>query len=151
MKNRSFLNQSQSRKFWFLWLRWIKKKREGKRKKKLYKNGSWHFKDATKESSNLFVTAAEILIISLFSRNRLLEFVIWTKYPNVREHGFVFWLLGLLFNLLEMYWFWKWKKLVFYFVTMHISLCKTSKFRRSLNSTKNKDKSFLYFLHTVIG
>ena len=27
-----------------------KKKREGKRKKKLYKNGSWHFKDATKES-----------------------------------------------------------------------------------------------------
>ena len=27
-----------------------KKKGKGKRKKKLYKNGSWHFKDATKES-----------------------------------------------------------------------------------------------------
>ena len=40
----------------------------------------------------LFVTAAEILIISLFSRNRLLEFVILTKHPNVREHGFVSWL-----------------------------------------------------------
>ena len=40
----------------------------------------------------IFVTAAEILIISLFSRNRLLEFVILTKHPNVREHGFVSWL-----------------------------------------------------------
>ena len=40
----------------------------------------------------LFVTAAEILIISLFSRNRLLEFFILTKHPNVREHGFVSWL-----------------------------------------------------------
>ena len=27
-----------------------KKKGKGKRKKKLYKNSSWHFKDATKES-----------------------------------------------------------------------------------------------------
>ena len=27
-----------------------KKKGKGKGKKKLYKNGSWHFKDATKES-----------------------------------------------------------------------------------------------------
>ena len=40
----------------------------------------------------IFVRAAEILIISLFSRNRLLEFVILTKHPNVREHGFVSWL-----------------------------------------------------------
>ena len=39
----------------------------------------------------------------------------------------------------------------FFFVTMYISLCKSSKLRRSLNSTKNNDKIFLYSLHTVIG
>ena len=43
------------------------------------------------------------------------------------------------------------RNLFSFYITIYIYLCKSSKLRRSLNSTKNKDKSFLYSLHTVIG